>query len=68
MSEIAKPAFWVGLRHVVSQRISTISASIPDPRQPEPPKRETNPQPLRVPLFDLTDIKPKPKTKEEDKS
>lgn len=66
MSEFSKPAFWVGLRSHVSSRLSKISAPIPDPRQPDPPKRETNPQPLRVPMFDLTDIKPK--TKEEDKS
>lgn len=63
MSEFAKPAFWIGLRNAVSSRISTISASIPDPRQPDPPKRETNPQPLRVPLFDLTDVKPKKEEK-----
>jgi hypothetical protein len=35
-----------------------------DPRPPQKPPPQTNPQPLRVPLFDLTKL---PTKKEEEK-
>lgn len=42
--------------------IRTSGIRIPDPRPDTPDRRiETNPQPLRVPLFDLTDVEPKTK-------
>jgi hypothetical protein len=37
--------------------------SIPDPRPAQKPAPQTDPKPLRVPLFDLTDLKPKKEEK-----
>lgn len=54
-------AFWIGVRdrQMPRQFASTIRVNpIPDPRpEPQPtPRIETDPKPLRVPMFDIGDL------------
>lgn len=50
------PAFWIGRRDAMPPREFASSITAPDPKPVEPKPIATDPKPLRVPLFDLTDI------------